>query len=334
MTSKTILVSRMLAGVTAALFAATLTAGASSTAPPARIKVVALEGMQLFPLQVMLAGRIPDRHNIQIDIVKLGSPDGIYTVMQTGDFHVGFAAWPNVALLRSRGARITTVYSTSRSTNEVMVPTDSSIRQFGDLRGKRVGIFGGPAAATTWLFRATVLKLFAFDPMKEARIHYSVAPILQMLLARGELDAILSLDPQITLMLESGRFRSVGNIGSMWRAATGQDPLLLAVTVNEPWARDNPEVVRRFVSAYREALDALRTRADLWPELARAAGVKTEHGVGLLSRRSAAAFVSRWDAALFEAQHAYAATIRQTFGDAPGVLQEIPAGTFDPSFLP
>jgi NitT/TauT family transport system substrate-binding protein len=329
-----LLVSRTLAGATAVLFAVATMAGAPPAAPPARIKVVALEGMQLLPLQVMLAARITERHQIQIEVVRVGSPDGIYTIMQTGDFHVGFAAWPNVALLRSRGARITTVYSTSRYTNEVMVPTDSSIRHVGDLRGKRVGVFGGPAAATTWLFRASALKVFAFDPMKEARIHYSAAPILQMLLARGELDAILSLDPHITLMLESGRFRSVGSIGSMWRAATGQDPLLLAVTVNEPWARDNPEIVRRFVSAYRESLDALRVRADLWPELARSAGVKTDHGLDLFSRRSTEAFVSRWDATLFEAQLAYAATIRQTFGDAPGVPSEIPAGTFDSSFLP
>jgi ABC-type nitrate/sulfonate/bicarbonate transport system substrate-binding protein len=155
-----------------------------------------------------------------------------------------------------------------------------------------------------------------------------------MLLERRELDAVLSLDPQITQMLESGRFRSVGNVGRMWRSATGQDPLLLAVTVNEPWAREHADVVRRFVAAYRESLETLRRRADLWPELARSVGVTTERGVGLLARRLTDAFVSRWDTPFLEAQEVYAATIRQTFDEAEGVPPQIPAGTFDRSFLP
>lgn len=261
------LVRRALAHVSAVLLLVPTLLLPASGSPPARIKVVVLEGMQRFPLQAMLAAGIAERHQIQLDMVRMGRPDGVYTVMQTGDFNVGFAAWLNVALLRSRGARITTVYSTSGYSNEVMVPADSPIRNIGDLRGKRVGVFGGPAAATTWLFRASALRLFGFDPVKDAQVHYSASPILQALLERRELDAILGLDPQISLMLESGRFRSVGNIGSMWRSATGQDPLLLAVTVNEPWARENPEVVRRFVAAYRESLEALRARADLWPRL-------------------------------------------------------------------
>jgi len=323
-----------LAGASAALLALSPPAGTAPNPLPAVIKVVALEGMQLFPVQAMLASGIAERHGLRLDLVRMGSPDGVYAVMQTGNFHVAFAAWLNVALLRSRGARITTVYSTSGYTNEVMVPTGSPTRRIGDLRGKRIGVFGGPAAATTWLFRASTLKLFGFDPAKDAQMYYTAAPILLALLEQGELDAILSLDPQITLMLETGRFRSVGSIGSMWRSATGQEPLLLAVTVNEPWAQDNAEVLRRFIAAYRESLDALRSRADLWPELARSAGVKTDQGISLLARRSAQAFVSRWDPAFLEAQHAYAATILQTFGAVDGVPREIPAGTFDRSFLP
>lgn len=299
-------------------------------AAPARVKVAVIEGTQLFPMYVMQAKGIAEKHQLQIEQTKAAGAQGLYTILQTGEFHVAFGGWLTNAFMRAQGHKFSNVYSVSRYTNEMMVPVESPLKSVADLRGKRVGLFGGPSATTTWFFRLLAVRFFGFDPAKEAKIHYGAPPLLMGMLERGELDVILSLDPQIVQMLETGKFRSIGNLGDIWRARTGQDPLLVAVTVNETWARQNPEVVRRFVAAFREALEILKTRPEVWSELAKAVGIKTDQGARLLRERSA--FVSRWDQKFIDEQYAYAAEVVKTFGDAAGIPKQIPEGTFDLSY--
>ena len=303
---------------------------AAQQAAPARVKVAVIEGTQIFPMWVMQTKGIAEKHQLQIEQTKAANVQGLYTIVQTGDFNVAFGGWPTNALLRAQGHKISNIYSVSRYTNEMLVPVDSALKTFADLKEKRIGLFGGPNATVTWFFRLITVKFFGFDPMKDAKIHFGAPPLLMGMLERGELDAILTLDPHIVRMLETGKFRSIGNVGDIWRAKTGQDPLLVAVTVNEPWARQNPAVVKRFVVAFRESLEVLRTRPEVWTELAKAVGVKTEHGARLLRERSA--FISRWDQTYIDEQYAYAAEVIRTFGDAAGIPKQIPEGTFDLSY--
>jgi NitT/TauT family transport system substrate-binding protein len=323
--------ARLAAALAGTLFAI-LGAAPGEAQAPAKVKVAVIEGTQLFPMWVMQQKGIADRHQLQIEQTKAANVQALYTIVQTGEFQVAFGGWPTNALLRAQGHKIINVYSVSRYTNEVMVPVDSPLKTLADVKGKRIGLFGGPTATTTWFFRLIGVKFLGFDPMKEAKIHFGAPPLLMGMLERGDLDAILSLDPHIVQMLETGRFRSIGNVGDLWRSRTGQDPLLVAVTVSEPWARQNAAVVKRFVAAFRESLEMLRTRPEVWPELAKAVGVKTEQGARLLRERSA--FISRWDQAYIDEQHAYAAEVVKTFGDAAGFPKQVPEGTFDLSFVP
>lgn len=303
---------------------------AAQPAAPASVKVAVMEGTQLFPLHVLQTKGIAEKHQLRIEQTKAAGLQKFYTVLGTGEFHVAFASWPTIAVFRAAGQKLANVYSVSGYANDVMVPAKSTLKSFGDLKGKRIGVFGGPTATTTWFFRLQMAKFFGFDPTKEAKVTYGASALLMGMLEKGELDALLSLDPQIVQMLETGKFRSIGNTGQIWRTKTGQDPLLLAVTVNEEWAQQNVAVVRRFVAAYREALEYLKTRADVWPELARSVGIKTERGARLLRERSA--FLSRWDQRFIDEQHAFAAEVAKTFGDTVGVPKRIPEGTFNLSY--
>jgi len=299
---------------------------------PTRVKVVAIEGNQLFPVQIMQTKGIADKYRLQIDLVRVAGPQASYTIMQTGDFQIGFGGWLTIALMREKGFKLTNVYSMQAYTNDVIVTNDSPLKTMADLKGKRIGLFGGPTAATSWLFRLQSVKFFGFDPMKESKIHYGAPPLLSGMLERGELDAVLILDPFITRLLETGKFRSIANIGDIWRAKTGQDPMLVAVTVNEPWAQANPAIVERFVAGFKEALTYLKTTPEAWPEIAKAMGVKTDHGAKLLQQRTAAAFITRWDQKFIDEQYAYAAEIIKVFGEAGDVPKQIPDGTFDMSY--
>ena len=305
---------------------------AADEGKPTRVKVAVIEGNQLFPVQIMQTKGIADKYRLQIELIRTAGPQALYTILQTGDFHVAFGGWLSIALMRGQGFKLTNVYSMQAYTNDVMVMTDSPLKNMAELKGKRLGLFGGPTAATSWLFRVVAVKFFGFDPMKESKVHYGAPALLIAMLERGELDAILILDPQISQLLETGKFRSIANIGDIWRAKTGQNPMLVAVTMNEPWAKANTAVAERFVAGFKEALTYLKTTPEAWPEIAKAMGIKTEGGAKLLYQRTAPAFITRWDKKFIEEQYAYAAELIKVFGEPGDVPREIPEGTFDMSY--
>jgi NitT/TauT family transport system substrate-binding protein len=324
--------ARLLAG---ALLVVLGPSGATAQPPgAARIRVGVIDGMQLLPMYIVQTRGIAEKYQLQIEQVKAAGPQGLHTILQAGAVQAGFAGWVTIAVLRSQGHKLTNVYSLYGFTNDVMVPTDSPLKSFGDLKGKRVGVFGGPNAASSWLFRLLALKFFGFDPTKESKVHYGAPPLLLGMLEKGELDALMSLDPQIVQMLETGRFRSIGNLGEIWRSRTGQDPMLVAVTVDETWAKQNPAVVKRFVAAIKEAIEYLRAHREVWPELAKSVGIKTEPGAALLHERTVRSFITRWDQTFIDEQYAYAAELVRVVGESAGIPKHLAEGTFDLAYAP
>ena len=153
-------------------------------------------------------------------------------------------------------------------------------------------------------------------------------------LEKGELDAILILDPQIVQLLETGKYRSIGNIGDIWREKTGQDPMLVSISMNEVWAKANPDIAKRFVAAYKEGTEYLKTHTDVWPDLAKKLDIKSEAGVKLLRERTVPNLVTKWDKKIIDDQYRYLTDILKVFGDAEGMPKQIPDGTFDLSYAP
>ena len=311
---------------------AALSAGLAHAAD--KIKVVALQGTQLLPVRVMQARGIPAKYGLELDVMEVASPPASYTAMQTGDVQVGFTGWIVSALLREKGFPLTNVYPMISYTNDVLVKEGSPLKSLADLKGKRVGLFGGANSATTWLYRLIVRKFYGFDAMKDSKIFFGAPPLLMGMLDRGDLDAALFLDPFISQMLETGKYRSIGELGDLWRRNVHQNPMLVAVTVNEKWAKANPDVVKRFLSAFRDAMTYLKNTPDAWKEYAKGMGIKTDRGVKIFYDRTAGAFIMNWDKKVVDEQYAYAAELYKTFGKQEDIPERIPDGTFDLSYAP
>ena len=302
---------------------------------PAKVHLQTLEGTQSFPLAV-LSDKIARKHNIEVVLEKGAGPVGIYTKMKTGDFEVAFGAWLTISIFRSRGLKMKQIYSMNdMSTNRPMVPKNSSIRNYGDLKGKRVGLFAGPTATTTFMFRTLAKKFHGYDPLKEAKLRFGAPPLLWGMLGKGELDAIITLEPFNTKMLETGKFRALPSLGKTWLDRTGQRVLLLTVVANEEWLNQNEDTARRFVKAFKESLEFVRDHPEVWPEIAKKLGVKTAEGRKALYRRVAPAYVMRWDKAYVDEQIKWADTVRKTFGgNIRGIPKKIPEDVWSFKYAP
>ncbi len=309
------------------------TSRAAEETKPAKLRWMLQEGIQLIPLEIMQKRGIAKKYQIEIEPVIVAGPQAVYTVMQTGDFDTAVSSWIPIALLREKGYKPTVAYSLHGYTNDILVKTNSTIKNFADLKGKNLGIFGGPIAGTTWMLRLEGVKFFGFDPIKECKVNFGAPPMMMAMLEKGELDATLLLDPQAIRMLETGNFRSIGNMSDIWHKNTGRYALHLCILLNEVWANKNPDVAKRFIAANKEALEYLKTHGELWPEWAKNSGIKTEQGIKLFRERTTNFFfIVKWDQNLINEQIALAAEMSRVFGNVEGFPKQIPPGTFTTTY--
>ncbi len=298
------------------------------------MKVIVIDGTQRFPIYAMRTRGIADKYNLKVEEIPVSGPQAQYTAMQTGDFQVATTAWFPVVLMRAQGYKFTIVFPVSSYTDDIVVPADSPLKSMADLKGKRVGISGGPASSGTWIFRTEAVRFFGFDPMKEARVQFGAAPLLTGLMENNELDAVLIQNPQVVRLLETKKFRSLASFGDIWREKTGQDVMLVTIVMNEDWAKANREIAKRFVAAFKESAEYLKAHAEVWPEVAEQIGIKTATGAKLLQERTAKSLLTRWDKKLLAEQYRYGSEVMKIFGDSEGIPKQIPSDTFDTSFAP
>jgi NitT/TauT family transport system substrate-binding protein len=316
----------------AALAAAEATGG--EKAKQATVKVIVIDGTQRFPIYAMRTRGIADKYNLKVEEIPVSGPQAQYTAMQTGDFQVATTAWFPVVLMRAQGYKFTIVFPVSSYTDDIVVPADSPLKSMADLKGKRVGISGGPASSGTWIFRTEAVRFFGFDPMKDAKVQFGAAPLLTGLMENNELDAVLIQNPQVVRLLETKKFRSLASFGDIWREKTGQDVMLVTIVMNEDWAKANREIAKRFVAAFKESAEYLKAHAEVWPEVAEQIGIKTATGAKLLQERTAKSLLTRWDKKLLAEQYRYGSEVMKIFGDSEGIPKQIPSDTFDTSFAP
>lgn len=155
----------------------------------------------------------------------------------------------------------------SAQIGEVLVPTGSAIRQLADLRGKRLGVAGGPDGLGWRLLQQAAARQ-GIDLALETQVQYAAPPLLGQALRRGQLDALL------TFWHFSARMRGEGGV----QRAFGLADLLKALELDahlpvlgylfpELWAQSNEDLLQRFARALRQSKDELAREPQHWQAL-------------------------------------------------------------------
>ena len=155
----------------------------------------------------------------------------------------------------------------SSQIGEVLVNDGSPIRTLADLRGKRIGVAGGPDGLG-WQLLQQVAAGQGIDLAREATVQYAAPPLLSQALRRGQVDALL------TFWHFSARLRGEGGVRIAFGLADligtlGLDPDLpvLGYLFPQAWASEHDDLLQRFSRALRETKDQLASQPDLWQEI-------------------------------------------------------------------
>jgi len=232
-----------------------------------QIKVGALKfGSFSWLLDTIQRNGFDKAEGIGIDVVPLASTEATRVGLLSQSLDLIVTDWLWVSRERSSGANFT-FSPFSSELGALMVPTNSVIKSMDDLKGKRVGVAGGPLDKSWLMLVAYTLRVAFFDLRRETTPVFGAPPLLAEKLERGDIDAVLEYWPYAA-RLEGKGFKQLIAMGDLplELGARGQ-VVMVGFVFSESWASSNDQVIRGFLRAAAKANQLLATSDEEWQRL-------------------------------------------------------------------
>jgi len=184
--------------------------------------------------------------------------------LRSGDADIVVDDFVGVVQMRDRGVPVRGVYPYSRATGGVVVPVDAGIETLADLSGKTIGA-ASLDDKSLLILRALSVSEYGFDPQTESNVIAASPPLMEELLARGELDVAIPYWHFVPRMTATGDYRDLMQVSEMLDELGLSSDLPLLVMV----ARDgmDPAVLRTFLRGFEMALTRMREDDGVWASI-------------------------------------------------------------------
>ncbi|HLH98780.1 MAG TPA: ABC transporter substrate-binding protein [Xanthobacteraceae bacterium] len=249
-----------------------------------RIRLVAQRtGSLAWELDVIRAYGLDKKANLDIETLELASTEAGKVALRGGSADVIVSDWTWVARERALGDGL--VYYPYLSTlGAVMAPANSPIKDVADLKGKKLGVAGGPIDKSWLLLQALGLRA-GIDLKKEATIVYGAPPLLSEKALQGETDATLTFWNFCADLEGKGQKRAI-RMDEVLRSLGASGPVaMLGYVFDGGWAARNRATLDRFLAASREAKEILAGSDAEWQRLGSRIGVNDAATLALYRQR-------------------------------------------------
>ena len=244
--------------------------GLCEVAPAAEIPVVRAGvlafGTVNWELDVIAHHGLDHKHGFRLEVVKLASADAGTIALQGDATDTIVTNWLWVSKRRHDGADYTFVPH-SLTVGGLMVRPDAGINTIADLRGKRIGVAGGPSDKSWLLLRAYGIHAYGFDLNDAASPAFAAPPLLNQIMLRGEIPAALNFW-HYHARLRAGGMRELITVSDMLSAlGIKRAPPLIGWVFSEAWAAKSPAAVKGFLDSLRAAKEILAASDAEWARL-------------------------------------------------------------------
>jgi NitT/TauT family transport system substrate-binding protein len=255
-----------------------LAAGLGGAARAADLPVVRVGVLKFgtvnWEIEVMRRHGLDRAHGVAVEPIELAGKDGAAVALQGGSVDVIFTDWLWVARRRSLGGDFTFVPH-SHATGGLMVRQDSGIKTLADLKGRKIGVAGGPIDKSWLVLRAYAKKTAGLDLAHDAEPVFAAPPLLQQTLLRGDIPAAINFW-QYNARLPRQGFVELVRVEDMLPAlGLSRRTPLLGWVFSEQWAKAHPAAATGFLAAAKAARDRLGASDADWQEIAPLTGAKT-----------------------------------------------------------
>ena len=312
--------------VVALLLAISVAPAFAPVQPTVRIAVLKF-GTVSWVMDVIRHHGLDKANGIRIETLGLASTQATLVALQAGRVDCAVSDWLWVSRQRAAGAHWT-FFPFSTDLGALMAARGASIRDLADLRGRRLGIAGGPLDKSWVLLQALAAEQH-IDLAREARLSFGAPPLLNQELLSGHLDAVLTFW-NFAASLKSQGLPVVLSMRSALRRLGFKRPIpLVGYVVSGPWARAHPRALERFVRATRQAEAILATSNAEWQWLGRRTGARTPADLIALREGFRAGIPHHWGPAeQREAEALYGLFARVGGRQLVGASPTLQPGTF------
>lgn len=267
---------------------------------------------------------------IDLEIVELATNSATSVALQAGAVDVIVTDWLWVSRQRAAGDDFTFVpYSTS--VGALVVPAGSPITGLSDLRGRRVGIAGGPVDKSWLVFRALAAQRDGVDLDQSVEKLFGAPPLLNEQIELGEIDAVINNWNFVAQLQAKGYRRLLGAEEASRELGIASDVPLLGYVFRESWAGEHGGDARGLVQASRAAKKLLAESDAEWERLRPLMRVEDDATFLALRDGFRAGIPSQWgDAERADAARLFAVMAELGGRELVGDSTELQPGTFWP----
>ena len=234
--------------------------------PVVRIGVLKF-GTVNWELDVIRRHGLDRAHGFALEPTELAGKDGTAVALQGGAVDVILTDWLWVAKRRALGGDFTFAPH-SHATGGLMVRRDAGIKGIADLKGRKIGIAGGPVDKSWLVLRAYAKKLSGLDLTRDAEPVFAAPPLLNEILKRADIPAAINFWQYNARLPETDYFELVRVEDMLPVLGVSAQTPLLGWVFSEAWAARNPALLRAFLAAAKAAREKLAGSPDEWQSIA------------------------------------------------------------------
>lgn len=254
-----------LVAVATVLVACSSGGGQDSGKPVLRVGVLKF-GTVNWELDTVERLHLARKHGIRLKVVPLASENALKVALQGGAVDLIVTDWIWVARQRASNRDFQFV-PYSKAVGAIMVNPASGVKTLADLKGKRLGIAGGPVDKSWLIARAYAEKVDGFDLQKAVDPNFSAPPMINHLMLDGKIPAAINFW-HYNARLSALGMKQLLSVKQMLKGL-GIDtvPPLLGWVFSEKWANAHRQDLQAFLDATYAAKHILEKSDAAWKPL-------------------------------------------------------------------
>ncbi len=224
----------------------------ATVAPVTRLRLGYIPLVDLSGLYVALDRGYFTAENLEIEFTAMSGGATILPAVASGSLDIGFSNVLSAILGRAGGFDFVIIAhveneDTDSRTHRLIVRGDAPIKTARDLDGKLIAV-----NTLNNIEHLMTYKWLERNGMDPARVRFTELPFPDMppALMQNRVDVLVTSEPYGTIALDQG-----GRTLAEPYIEIAPETAVASFVATERWVKANPEVVRRFVRAYRRGAD-------------------------------------------------------------------------------
>ncbi len=240
-------------------------AAMAAEAPALRAAVLQI-GTVNWELQTILSRGLDRAHGFRLVVQPYADNGATRVALEGGTADVAVADWIWAARQRAAGKDYVFL-PYSRATGGLVVPADSPVHTLTDLRGRTLGIAGGPLDKSWLILQAYAARVHGFDLRSGTEQVFGAPPLMFRAGLSGDTDAVINFWHFLARMKARG-MREIISVSEATRAlGLNPDTPLVGYVLKEGFLRRNPGLAQAFHDAARDARTLLSRDDAAWDAL-------------------------------------------------------------------